>query len=193
MRGDEMAYVPLVEKPKGLLQRYAWRYARKTFGTVVEPVRAAAHHGGVLMASGASETVVARRWTRLDPQLRWLALQATSAAIGCSWCVDFGYYESVLSGADPQKVRNVSRWRDSDVYDERERLVLEYADAVSATPSQMTDELAARLRAVFSDEELVELAGWVALENQRSRFNAGLGLRSEGFADRCAVPLEVAH
>jgi hypothetical protein len=35
----------------------------------------------------------------------------------------------------------------------------------------------------------VELAGWVALENFRSRFNAGLGLRSQGFSDSCAIPM----
>lgn len=186
-----MAHVTLVQQPKGLLQRYAWRYSRKTFGKVVEPVQAAAHHGGVLMSSGALEMVVAQRWKTLDPHLRWLALQATSMAIGCSWCVDFGYYEGVQAGVPIAKVREVGRWRDSDVYDERERLVLEYADAVNSTPSVVTDDLAARLQRTFSEKERVELAGWVALENMRSRFNAGLGLRSEGFSDKCEVPLPV--
>ena len=187
-----MAYVSLIERPKGLLQAYAWRYSRKMFGKVVEPVQAAAHHNGVLMASGALETAVARRWHALDENLRWLAVQATSAAIGCSWCIDYGYYESVTAGMDPQKVRDVPRWRDSDVYDDRERLVLEYAEAVNSTPAAVTDDLAARLREHFSEKEIVELAGWVALENMRSRFNAGLGLRSEGFSDKCEVPLAVA-
>jgi alkylhydroperoxidase family enzyme len=184
-----MAHVSLVAQPKGLLRRYAWRYSRKMFGKVVEPVQASAHHTGVLMASGALETVVAKRWTTLDHHLRWLALQATSMAIGCSWCIDFGYYEGVQAGVPAAKVRDVSRWRDSDVYDDRERLVLEYADAVNNTPAAVGEDLAARLRSTFSEEEMVELAGWVALENMRSRFNAGLGLHSEGFADKCDVPL----
>jgi AhpD family alkylhydroperoxidase len=184
-----MAHVPLVEKPQGALQHYAWRYSRKVFGKVVEPVRAAAHHNGVLMASGALETVVGRRWHELDENLRRLAELATSAAIGCSWCIDYGYYESVSSGLDPQKVRDVAHWRESPVYDDRERLVLEYAEAVNRTPSAMTDDLAARLREHFSAKQIVELAAWVALENNRSRFNAGLGLRSESFSDSCAVPL----
>ena len=184
-----MAHVTLVQQPKGLLQRYAWRYSHKIFGKVVEPVQAAAHHNGVLMSSGALEMVVEKRWKTLDPHLRWLALQATSMAIGCSWCVDFGYYEGVQAGVPIEKVREVGRWRESEVYDDRERLVLEYADAVNSTPSVVTDDLAARLQRAFSEKERVELAGWVALENMRSRFNAGLGLRSEGFADNCEVPL----
>ena len=187
-----MAEVTLVTQPKGLLQRYAWRYTRKMFGHVVEPVQAAAHHNGVLMASGALETIVEKRWNALDPHLRWLALQATSMAIGCSWCIDYGYYEGVQSGVPAAKVREVGRWRDSDLYDERERLVLEYAEAVNSSPSTMTDELGERLRRTFSEKEYVELAGWVALENMRSRFNAGLGLRSEGFADSCELPPVVA-
>lgn len=182
-----MAFVTLVQQPKGLLQRYAWRYSRKTFGKVVEPVQAGAHHNGVLLSSGALEMLVEKQWKTLDPHLRWLALQATSMAIGCSWCIDYGYYEGLQTGVPVAKVRDVGRWRDSDVYDDRERLVLEYAEAVNATPSMVTDDLAGRLQRAFTEKERVELAGWVALENMRSRYNAGLGLRSEGFAEECEV------
>ncbi|HEU5034604.1 MAG TPA: carboxymuconolactone decarboxylase family protein [Mycobacteriales bacterium] len=183
-----VAHLPLIDSPRGLLRRYAWRYSRKVFGHVVEPVQAQAHHTGVLLASGALEMAVERRWKALDEHLRWLALQATSAAIGCSWCIDYGFYESVQAGVDPRKVRDVQRWRDSDVYDERERLVLEYAEVLNATPAGVSAELVDRLRTHLSDEQLVELTGWIALENYRSRFNAGLGLTSEGFSDRCEIP-----
>lgn len=179
--------VPLIETPKGMLRKFAWRYSRKTFGDVVDPVRAVAHHSGVLQASGLFEMVVGKRWKALDPHLRWLALQATSSAIGCSWCTDFGYYEGVQSGVDPRKVRDVPRWRESDVYDERERVVLEYAEVATATPVLLDDELAKRLHACFSNEEIVELASWIALENYRSRTNAALGLHSQGFAARCEL------
>src|SRR5436853_6033907 len=137
-----MAHVSLIERPVGLLRRYAWRYSRKTFGSVVEPVRACAHHSGVLLAGGAIENVAGRRWTKIDPHLRHLAIQAVSAAIGCSWCIDFGYYEGIQRGIDPQKVRDVPRWRESLVYDERERAVLEYAEAATGTPAHVPDELA---------------------------------------------------
>jgi alkylhydroperoxidase family enzyme len=71
------------------------------------------------------------------------------------------------------------------VYDEKERIVLEYAQAASNTPVVISDALKARLQEHFSTEEIVELAGWVALENYRSRTNAGLGLRSQGFSAKC--------
>jgi alkylhydroperoxidase family enzyme len=179
--------VPFIDQPRGILRRYAWRYSKKKFGTVADPLRVAAHHGGVLAASGAIEMVVEKSWNRLDPDLRWLALQAVSASIGCTWCIDYGYYEAMNSGIDPQKVRNVPRWRESDLYTEAERVVLEYAEAVTATPAVVDDELTKRLQANFTNEEIVELAGWVALENLRSRTNAGLGLHSQGFSDSCEV------
>jgi alkylhydroperoxidase family enzyme len=184
-----MALVPLPSRPTGLLSRYAARFSRKQFdGVVVDPVKAASHHTGVLLAHGAEETLAGKKWTRLDPGLRWLALMMASQQIGCSWCIDYGYFDGVTQGIDPAKIRAVNTWRDSDLFDDRERLVLEYAEAASRTPVEIGDMLAERLKRAFAPDELVELAAYVALENQRSRFNAGLGLQSQGFKDRCERP-----
>lgn len=181
-----MAYVPLDPRPATRFSRAMLRYSRKKYGDL-QPAAAAAHHSGVLLAMGALETIASKRWNRLDSRLRWLAVQATASHIGCSWCLDFGYYIGVQNGVDIAKVRDVARWRDSDVYDERERVVLEYAERATATPATVDDELAVRLREHFDAETLVELAAWVALESYRARFNAGLGLVSQGFSARCAV------
>jgi len=189
-----MAYVTLIDRPKGVVAKLAARYSRHRFGQDVEPAMAASHHAGVLMAMGALETAVQRGWKRLDPRLRWLAIQASAGEIGCSWCTDYGYYEGMQQGIDPQKVRDVPRFRDSHVYDAAERAVLEYAVAATASPVVLSDELMESLHAHLSEPEIVELAGWVALENYRSRFNAGLGLKSQGFSDRCEVaPLSARH
>jgi alkylhydroperoxidase family enzyme len=109
-------------------------------------------------------------------------------AIGCSWCVDFGYWISTNRGIDPAKLRDVPRWRDSDLYSDLERQVMTYAEAVTATPPAVTDEMVAALRRQLDDAELVELTMMVAVENVRSRFNNALGLTSQGFTDRCEIP-----
>ncbi len=183
-----MAHVTLEKEARGVIPRLARRYTRHRFGQMVEPTAAAAHHSGVLVAMGVLETAAGMGWKKLDPTLRWLAIQSASTQIGCSWCVDYGYFEGMHDGIDPEKVRAASRWRECTLFDERERLVLEYAERATESPARVTDELAARLHAHFDEAEIVELAAWVALENFRSRFNAGLGLRSQGFAERCAVP-----
>jgi alkylhydroperoxidase family enzyme len=188
-----MAHVTLIEQPHGVVAKIAARYSRHRFGRAVEPVMAASHHAGVLIAMGALETAAERGWKRLDPRLRWLAIQAAAGEIGCSWCTDFGYYEGMQQGIDPQKVRDVPHFGESDVYDETERAVLEYAVAATASPVALSDDLIERLHRHLSEPEIVELTSWVALENLRSRFNAGLGLKSQGFSDRCDVaPLPTA-
>ena len=60
-------------------------------------------------------------------------------------------------------------WRESDVYTDLERRVLEYAEAMTVTPPEVTDEMVDALRTDLGDEQLVELTALVALENQRSR------------------------
>jgi len=183
-----MAYVELIERPRRLIPRLADLYGRRRFGRPTEPVQAASHHSGVLVAGGLLETAAGMGWHALPGDLALLAQQATAGAIGCSWCVDFGYYEGLHHGQDPAKVRELPTWRTSTIYSEAERTVLEYVDAVTATPAAVGDDLVGRLHQHFSDRQLVELAAWVAIENYRSRFNAGLGLHSQGFSDACQVP-----
>ncbi len=183
-----MAHVPLENEGGGIVARLARLYTRRRFGRMVEPTTAASHHAGVLIAMGSLETAAQLGWRKLDPTLRWLAIQATNTLVGCSWCMDYGYYEGMHDGIDPAKVRTVGRWRSSDLFDDRERAVLEYAEVATGCPADVSDDLASRMRAQLSDAEFVELAAWVALENFRSRFNGGLGLRSQGFSDSCEIP-----
>jgi alkylhydroperoxidase family enzyme len=97
-------------------------------------------------------------------------------------------WESTRHGADPVKMRDVPRWRDSDAYTDLERQVMAYAEAATATPPAVTDEMVAGLRRQLDDAQLVELTMMVAVENVRSRFNRALGLTSQGLMDRCEIP-----
>jgi AhpD family alkylhydroperoxidase len=144
------------------------------------------HNPRVLLTDARFETSVAR-WKKLDPTLKALAEMASAATIGCSWCMDFGYWVAHEAGVDPAKLRDVPRWRDSDVYTDLERDVLAYAEAMSMTPLGVTDEMVAGLRRQLDDAALVELTMMVAVENNRSRFNSALGLTSQGFKDRCEL------
>ena len=184
-----MARIPL-DPPRTGLYRLAEWYARRRYGVVPEPLAAMAHHPRVLLTDVRFETSLAR-WDRLDRTLKALAVMASAVSIGCSWCVDFGYWTSTQEGVDPAKLRAVSRWRDSDVFTDLERRVMAYAEAVTATPPTVTDAMVADLRRELDDAELVELTMMVAVENVRSRFNSALGLTSQGFRDGCELPAPV--
>ena len=90
-------------------------------------------------------------------------------------------------GVDPAKLRELPRWQESEVYSAVERRVLGFAAAMTATPPAVTDAQAAALRADLGNAGFVELTMMVTVENQRSRFNAALGLVSQGFSESCRV------
>ncbi|MEV5976333.1 carboxymuconolactone decarboxylase family protein [Streptomyces sp. NPDC052114] len=143
-----------------------------------------AHHPRVLWSCLRLEQGVAK-WRTLDDGLKELAVMASAASVGCSWCMDFGYWESHRRRVDPRKPRDVPAWRASDAYSPLERDVMAYAEAVTATPPAVDDDLAERLRGRLGEPALVELTTMIAVENLRSRFDSAMGLTSQGFKDSC--------
>ena len=67
-------------------------------------------------------------------------------------------------------------------YTERERAALAYAEMVTISPNDVTDEQFAALRREFSDREIVELTVQAAFENFRARANRALRIEDDGFA-----------
>jgi len=174
----------------GLYGKVLSAYARRTYGEVPDNAYVYWHHRKVLKAVLGFEQKVAK-WDRLDEDLKSYAQLASAGVIGCSWCLDFGYFKAHNDGLDLAKVREVPRWRDSDVFTETERAVLAYAEAMSITPLGVTDEMVAGLIERLGVEAVVELTQMVALENMRSRFNSAAGLQSQGYSDVCELPLAV--
>jgi len=174
----------------GLYGRIMSAYARRTYGQIPDNAYVLWHNRAVLKAVLKLEQRVAK-WRALDPTLKSYAQLASAGVIGCSWCLDFGYYLAHDEGLDLAKVREVPRWRESDVFTALERDVLEYAEAMSTTPLTVTDELVSRLVDQLGTEAVVELTQMIALENMRSRFNSAAGLQSQGYSDVCELPLAV--
>jgi AhpD family alkylhydroperoxidase len=155
---------------------------------MLDPVKALAHNPRVLYADLRFEQAVARLG-KLDPVLKELAVMTAAARIGCSWCTDFGYWDGRRLGIAPEKLRAVPSWRQHrDLFSELEQGVMEYAEVMCETEPAVSDELADALLELLGEPAFVELTFMVGVENLRSRVNAALGLRSQGFADRCEIP-----
>jgi len=180
-----MARISL-DPPKTLDYRVGARLSRRRYGVMLDPGAALAHNMPVARTYALFELRLQRRWRGLDRALKDLAVMAAAAAIGCTWCLDFGYWEATMLHKVPaEKIRAVPAWRDSAVFTELERLALEYAEAMTATPPAVTDELTEAIRRRLGEAGLVELTAIIAVENLRSRMNAALGLTAQGFKDRC--------
>lgn len=162
------------------------RMSRRMVGEVAEPLEVAWHNRKVLNFSFA----IARhtqRWDRCDEDLKSFAHLAVAGMVGCGFCLDLGYFQRHNQGLDMAKAQEVPRWHHSDVFSPLERDVLAYAEAMTATPPEVTDELSARLLAALGASALVELTLVIAVANLTARGNTALGISSQGFSDSCVV------
>ena len=172
-------------KPHGLdpVRRYTYRTATKMYGRPTEPAQVIAHHRPSLIGYGIAGLMHERYSRTVDRRLKHLAMLRTSQLTGCEWCLDFGSKLAQESGIEADTLRELSSWRGSAQFGELDRLVLEYAEAMTRTPVDVSDELFVRLREHFEEPQLVELTMAIGLENLFSRTNWALGIHGEGFSE----------
>ncbi len=175
----------------GLLGRLLYRYARRRYGAVPEPATVLLHHPSVLLAYSTWELGNEKAMRRLPTALRELAVHRVATQVGCSWCVDFGTMLARRQGLDLQRLHAIDDYAGSAVFSELERRVLAYADAMTALPTTVTDEMVADLDAELGHRGLVELTYAIAVENHRARFNHALDITDQGFTsgEACRVPV----
>jgi alkylhydroperoxidase family enzyme len=167
------------------------RMSRKMLGDVAEPVEVAWHNRKVVNLSFTLARK-AQKWDQCDENLKSLAHMAVASMVGCSFCLDLGYFQAHNEGLDLTKAREVPRWRESDVFTRLERDVMEYAEAMTQTPPTVTDELSARLLEPLGPAALVELTAYIALANLVTRTNIAFGIESQEFSASCGLkPLAV--
>ena len=85
-------------------------------------------------------------------------------------------------GIPEDKLQAVDRYAEHPSFTVRERTALAWAEMVTISPSDITDEQFADLRRQFSDREIVELTVQAAFENFRARVNRALRIEDDGFA-----------
>lgn len=160
----------------------------KQLGAVPEPVEVVWHNPKVATASLEMGRKVGE-WNVCDEQLKSFAHMAVAAMVGCSWCLDIGYFQAQHQGLDLTKASQVPRWRASNVFTPLEREVMEYAEAMTNTPITVTDELSARLLEQLGPAALVELTALIGFANLSTRVNIAHGITSQGYSDACEIPL----
>jgi alkylhydroperoxidase family enzyme len=164
------------------------RFSVKLLGDVPEPVGIYFHNRPVLRTFLAVSSK-AQKWSACDENLKSFAHMAVAAQVGCSWCLDFGYFHAHNEGLDERKASQVPVWRTSEAFTPLERDVLELAEAMTATPPTVTDELFAGLLKRLGEPAMVELTTQIALANLYTRSNVAMGIESQGFSTACQFEL----
>jgi alkylhydroperoxidase family enzyme len=160
----------------------------RQLGAVPEPVEVGYNHPEVAAANQEYSARVAT-WRAADDGLKTFAHMAVAARVGCSWCLDINYFQAQHQGLDLAKASQVPRWRASDAFTSLERDVMAYAEAMTDTPTTVTDELSARLLDRLGPAALVELTVFIGFANLGTRVNTAHGITSQGYADACEVPV----
>jgi alkylhydroperoxidase family enzyme len=183
-----MSKTPRIPKAEvtGLSGALMKRMSKKRLGEVPTPLGVYWHNRTVLKGFFAISSK-GQKWDACDQDLKSFAHMAVASLIGCTWCLDFGYYQAHNENLDVQKAREVPRWRESQVFTPLERDVMAYAEAMSQTPPTVTDDMSARLLEQLGAPAMVELTAFIALANFMTRSNVALGIESDGFAEACEL------
>ena len=160
----------------------------KQLGAVPEPVEVTYNSPSVALSTQEFSAKVAT-WDEADAGLKTFAHMAVAAQVGCSWCLDVNYFMAMNHNLDLAKASQVPRWRESRVFTPLERDVLEYAEAMTSTPTTVTDELSASLLERLGPAALVELTVFIGFANMATRVNTAHGITSQGYSDTCEIPL----
>jgi alkylhydroperoxidase family enzyme len=162
-------------------------------GSGIEPVEIWAYQPKMMSGMGKFQQAV-RKGHTVDDRLKYLVELKGAQLIGCEFCVDLGSQICRNSGFSDDELLALPRYRQSDLFTDREKLALDYTVAVMRTPVEVTDELFVRMKEHFTDAQLVEITALLTVVNL-DRFNAAFGVGSAGFSEGmvCVPPDRPAH
>ena len=167
------------------LKPFFWKQYR-TYGQLLQPALAWARVPKLFAAVASLYGVLDRRSSPITPVLRSLITVRVSQLNWCRFCVDINASVLARRSGSMEKVEALETWRESSLFSAQERAVLTYAEAMTCSDQQVSDEMVVTLREWFDDDGIVELTGLIAFQNLSSKFNSALDLPAQGF---CQLPL----
>jgi 4-carboxymuconolactone decarboxylase len=191
-----MTHIRLIEPQAAnpvikILFWFAQRATGQLTGKRILPssLKAHAHHTHLLFGLGMMESAQMHAVT-VPKRLKSLASLKVAALIGCPFCMDIGSAVGRRDGVREDQLAELHRFTVSGAFDEIEKVVLRYAEALTQSRVQIPDELFAMLRQYFTEQQLVELTSAITWENYRARFNRGLAIEPDGFIEgaTCVLP-----
>jgi AhpD family alkylhydroperoxidase len=108
----------------------------------------------------------------LEPAVRELIKIRASQLNGCLFCIDMHVHEALELGETPDRVYQLSAWRESELYTDAERAALAYTEAATEQPSGVTDEVWDAMAAAYKPDKVGHLVVQVAMINAWNRVAA---------------------
>lgn len=112
---------------------------------------------------------------KVDRGLKRLIAHVSSRAAGCQYCMAHTIEGAAHFGVEEKKLAAVWEYQSNPLYTEAERVALDFAFAASVVPNAVTDENFAELRKHWSEEQIVEIVGTIAMFGFLNRWNDTMG------------------
>jgi AhpD family alkylhydroperoxidase len=179
-----------VPSATGLQARVGTFLARRQYGPAIVGSVGVYAQNPRLMNWFAAFNRAVEKPDRVPARLRELAVLKAATVVECEFCIDIGSEYARRAGLGDVQMLALHDAEGSGLFDAEELLVIAFARAMSRTPTEVTDEQVATLRARYGDRGVLELTHLVAWENARARTNAALGVGAGGFSAgrACALP-----
>jgi AhpD family alkylhydroperoxidase len=172
---------PLNKYP-AYLRPFFWNQRRK-YGAVLEPALIWARVPKLFSAVALLYGAIDRRSSPITPQLRSLITVRVSQINWCRFCVDINSASMLKRGSSLEKLAELENWQASPLFNEKERVALEYAEAITRSNSKVNDVLINKVKKFFDEDDLVDLTALIAFQNMSSKFNSALDVAPQGFCN----------
>ncbi len=166
------------------LRPFFWNQRRR-YGEVLLPGLLWGRSPLLFMSVALLYGALDRRRSPIDPVLRSLVTVRVSQINWCVFCVDINSMILARRCDSMDKVLALETWRESVLFDARERIALEYAETMTDSRLRVNDDLRQRLAQHFDEDAVVELTGLISFQNLSSKFNSALDVPAHGF---CSLP-----
>lgn len=179
-------YLAPIEKPRGLVLRLVYFFARRQFGKVATPVAVFSARMPTSFLSFYGKVSRLDKKLRLPSELAVLIRGRVATINGCLFCMDaarwFAMRESTSNAA---RFDDLPRYRTSPLFIESERAVLDYVTELTEE-KEVRAETFAEVARYFSEREICDIVWLVATEHLYNMSNIALNIGSDGL---CEVPV----
>nr|WP_302980521.1 carboxymuconolactone decarboxylase family protein [Plesiomonas shigelloides] len=172
--------------------RYSWWVRpllwlqKRHYGEILNPARLWGRKPVLFYLVAGFFGFLDRKSSPLSAELRSLVCVRVSQLNDCAFCVDANGLKLAQRCGCEEKALALSQWHDSDLFDEQEKSVFTYLEAMTITGRKVSAEMIAQLQTFFDEDTLIELTALIAFQNLSAKFNTALDVPAQGL---CRLPL----
>lgn len=180
-----MRIIPQPDNSYSLFSRFMFWLQRRKSGTVFDATRLWGRSSWLYLTFSLFYGAISRKSSPIEPALISLLNTRVAQINLCPFCIDLNASFLEKQGVSLEKISALSEFASHALFSPGERAALSYAEAMTDTNKRVDDVTFSELKKHFNDDQIIELTAIIAFENLSAKFNAALGVPSQGF---CQLP-----